>query len=81
MISAVEHGYYDVPVRISSRELAKKLGMRGFTLIEHRGKANIVRSRHAERALNNERAMFNCRNMDDGTSHLVGPRSKASVIQ
>ncbi len=37
--SAFEQGYYSLPRRTSSQALAKKLGMRSSTLIEHRRKA------------------------------------------
>ena len=39
LTSAFENGYYDMPRKISSQQLAKKLGLRGSTLIEHRRKA------------------------------------------
>jgi predicted DNA binding protein len=39
LVSAFALGYYDMPRRISSRGLAKKLELRSSTLIEHRRKA------------------------------------------
>jgi len=39
LTSAFDNGYYDMPRKIGSQELAKKLGLRGSTLIEHRRKA------------------------------------------
>ncbi len=39
LVSAFEHGYYDMPRRIDSKELAEKLDLRSSTLIEHRRKA------------------------------------------
>jgi predicted DNA binding protein len=39
LISAFEHGYYDMPRRIDSKELAEKLDLRSSTFIEHRRKA------------------------------------------
>jgi predicted DNA binding protein len=39
LVSAFALGYYDMPRRISSRGLAKRLGLRSSTLIEHRRKA------------------------------------------
>ncbi len=38
LASAFENGYYDMPRRIDSNELAKKLDLRSSTLIEHRRK-------------------------------------------
>ena len=39
IISAYELGYYDVPRRIKTEDLAKRLGIRGSTLAMHRIKA------------------------------------------
>jgi hypothetical protein len=39
LVAAYSLGYFDLPKRISSRELAKKLSMRSSTLIAHRIKA------------------------------------------
>lgn len=39
LVSAFEQGYYDMPRKISSQQLAKKLSLRGSTVIEHRRKA------------------------------------------
>ena len=39
LTTAFDQGYYDIPRKISSQGLAKKLGLRGSTLIEHRRKA------------------------------------------
>jgi predicted DNA binding protein len=39
LVSAFEHGYYDLPRRIDSKALAEKLDLRSSTLIEHRRKA------------------------------------------
>jgi predicted DNA binding protein len=37
--SAFDNGYYDMPRRIDSKELAEKLDLRSSTFIEHRRKA------------------------------------------
>ncbi len=39
IVTAFEGGYYDLPRKIGSVALSKKLGMRSSTLIEHRRKA------------------------------------------
>lgn len=39
LVTAFELGYYDVPRKISSQELAKKLNLQSPTLVEHRRKA------------------------------------------
>ena len=39
LVSAYELGYYDMPRRINSQGLAKKLSLRSSTLVEHRRKA------------------------------------------
>jgi predicted DNA binding protein len=39
IMSAFNLGYYDVPRRVSSEELAKRLNMREPTLVLHRRKA------------------------------------------
>ena len=39
LLSAFQQGYYDMPRRISSQGLARRLGLRSSTLIEHRRKA------------------------------------------
>jgi predicted DNA binding protein len=39
LVTSFTEGYYDIPRRIESRELAFKLGLRSSTLIEHRRKA------------------------------------------
>lgn len=39
IVSAFEHGYYETPRRINSKELAKKLNLKSSTLVEHRRKA------------------------------------------
>jgi hypothetical protein len=39
LITAFESGYYDLPRKITSMELARKLGLRSATLVEHRRKA------------------------------------------
>lgn len=39
LVTSFKEGYYDTPRKTSSQELAKKLGLRSSTLIEHRRKA------------------------------------------
>ena len=39
LIMAYSHGYYDLPKRISSVELARRLGVRSSTLVVHRRRA------------------------------------------
>lgn len=39
LVSAFENGYYDMPRRTDSKELAEKLDLRSSTFIEHRRKA------------------------------------------
>jgi len=39
LVTAFELGYYDLPRKISSQELAKKLNLQSSTLVEHRRKA------------------------------------------
>jgi predicted DNA binding protein len=39
LVASFREGYYDIPRRIESRELAAKLGLKSSTLIEHRRKA------------------------------------------
>jgi hypothetical protein len=39
ILSAFEHGYYDLPRKVDSRELAKKLNIAEPTLVVHRRKA------------------------------------------
>ncbi|MCJ7762162.1 helix-turn-helix domain-containing protein [Candidatus Bathyarchaeota archaeon] len=39
LVTAFESGYYDLPRKISSQELAKKLNLRSPTVVEHRRKA------------------------------------------
>jgi predicted DNA binding protein len=39
LVTSFNEGYYDVPRRIGSQELARKLGLKSSALIEHRRKA------------------------------------------
>jgi predicted DNA binding protein len=39
LVTAFECGYYDLPRKTSSKELAKKLNLKSPTLVEHRRKA------------------------------------------
>jgi predicted DNA binding protein len=39
LVTSFKEGYYDIPRRIESRELAAKLGLKSSALIEHRRKA------------------------------------------
>jgi len=39
LVTSFKEGYYDVPRRIGSQELARKLGLKSSALIEHRRKA------------------------------------------
>lgn len=39
LVTSFKEGYYDIPRRIESRELATKLGLKSSALIEHRRKA------------------------------------------
>jgi len=39
LVTSFREGYYDIPRRIESRELASKLGLKSSALIEHRRKA------------------------------------------
>jgi len=39
LVTSFREGYYDIPRRIESRELAAKLGLKSSALIEHRRKA------------------------------------------
>ena len=39
LVASFNNGYYDIPRRTSSEELAKKLGLKNSALIEHRRKA------------------------------------------
>jgi hypothetical protein len=41
LIAAYKYGYYDIPRRITSEELAKKLGLVNSTVVEHLRKAEL----------------------------------------
>jgi len=46
LISAYKLGYYDIPRRITSEELAKKLGLVDSTIVEHLRKAELRLIKH-----------------------------------
>jgi ribosomal protein S13 len=41
LLSAYQHGYYDIPRRVTSEELARKLGLVDSTVVEHLRKAEL----------------------------------------